>query len=213
MPRGYSTLSRQRILDVAAELAATEGIDQLKMRELAAALGVGTMSVYHHLPDKRSLTYALAEHLWARMELPDPSRAWTERMRAITTQVWTTAARYPGLVPLLLTRRFTGPEGLPAVEALLHAARDAGFDAAGSVRCFRVLIGYAVGVAEAETARARLKDDDPLRRVRDDPAARLRFPNLYDSLDAAQHSSSTEEFNFGLELLIDGLARSVHRAS
>jgi AcrR family transcriptional regulator len=46
---------RQKLLDAAAELFATRGYAATGMRELAAAAGVSTGTLYHYFPDKRSL--------------------------------------------------------------------------------------------------------------------------------------------------------------
>lgn len=175
------------------------------MRDLASHLGVGTMSIYHHLPDKRALHQALADHIWSQLDLPPPDAPWEQRMQDLATQLWQAARRCPALVPLLLTRRFTGPEGLPAVEALLAAAHDAGFDPPGTVRCFRVLIGYAIGVAQAESARTAAGTDQALDWLRDDDTAADAFPNLRNALAGAHHNQPETEFEFGLAVVINGL--------
>jgi AcrR family transcriptional regulator len=205
VPRGVTSLSRQRIVEAAAALAEQRGIEALTMRDLAASLGVGTMSLYHHMPDKLALQQALADHIWSQLVLPSPEDCWEQRMGSLARQLWQAARRHPALVPLLLTRRFTGPEGLPAVEALLTAARDAGFDPPATVKCFRVLTGYAVGVAQAESVRATARRDDARRARRADSPAGDGFPNLRAVLDGAHHNRPDDEFEFGLHILITGL--------
>lgn len=205
MPRGVTSLNRQRIVEAAAALAEQSGIEGVTMRSLAADLGVGTMSIYHHVPDKLALRQALADHLWSQLQVPDPTLAWEYRMRDLTTQLWRAARRHPALVPLILTRRFTGPDGLPAVEALLAAARDAGFDPPGTVRCFRVLLGYAVGIAQAESVRTAAGREPAQRALPPDPDAAAPFPNLRAALAAASSDDAEEEFRFGLEALLEGL--------
>ena len=205
MPRGVTFLNRQRIVEAAAALAAESGVEGVTMRNLAASLGVGTMSIYHHVPDKVALRQALADHLWSQLHVPDPTLAWDDRMRDLTTQLWQAARRHPALVPMILTRRFTGPDGLPAVEALLGAACDAGFDTAGTVRCFRVLLGYAVGIAEAESVRSNAGPKPAHRDVPRDPDAAAPFPNLRAALAGLDADDPEEEFRFGLEAVIHGL--------
>src|SRR4051794_40129799 len=50
-----SGLSRERILEVALEIAEGEGIDALSMRRLAQELDVWPMSVYRYFQDKDAL--------------------------------------------------------------------------------------------------------------------------------------------------------------
>lgn len=209
MPRGVTTLSRQRIVEAAVELADATGIEGLTMRELAAHLGVGTMSIYHHLPDKRALHEALADYLWSKLSVPDRATPWEDRMRDLTAQLWRAARRHPALVPVLLTRRFTGPDGLPAVDALLGAACDAGFDAAGSVRCFRVLTGFAIGLAQAEATRTRADHERPPRRALVDGEPAARFPYLHGALASGALDRPVDDFAFGMEAILTGFRAAV----
>ena len=52
---------RSRLLDAAGELFAARGYAATGMRELAAAAGVSTGSLYHYFPDKRALFEQLVE--------------------------------------------------------------------------------------------------------------------------------------------------------
>ena len=48
-------LTRDRVLGAAMDLADEDGIDALTMRRLADQLGVEAMSIYHHLPNKSAI--------------------------------------------------------------------------------------------------------------------------------------------------------------
>ena len=198
-------LSRDRIVEAAVALADERGLDGLTMRELAAALGVGTMSLYHHVADKEGLKQALAEFVWSRIAVPARDEPWERRMRSIATDLRALSRRHPSLVPLLLTRRYTRGRGLEPVEALLQAARDAGFDAAGSVVCFRTLVGFVVGSAGGETSRPGV---DPAVVARALPGHALdhRFPMLAEALDASHLVDPDDEFEFGLGIVLEGFA-------
>ena len=52
---------RKRLLDVAGERFAARGYAATGMRDLAAAAGVSTGSLYHYFPDKRTLFEQLVE--------------------------------------------------------------------------------------------------------------------------------------------------------
>lgn len=199
-------LSRDRIVEAAVALADERGLDGLTMRELAAALGVGTMSLYHHVADKDGLKQALAEFVWSRIAVPARDEPWERRMRSIATDLRVLARRHPSLVPLLLTRRYTGGPGLEPVEALLRAARDAGFDAAGSVVCFRTLVGFVVGSAGGEASRPPGTDPAAVARAIAGHAPEARFPMLVEALDASRFVDPDDEFEFGLGIVLDGFA-------
>src|SRR5690625_5179587 len=46
------TLTLGQVVEAGIEIADTEGIEALSMRKLAAALGMGTMSLYRYVPSK-----------------------------------------------------------------------------------------------------------------------------------------------------------------
>lgn len=79
--RPRQRLEPDRILVAAATLLESSGTD-FSMRELARALGVDPMAVYHYFPNKTALLQALADHHFSRLgELEIPPRAKTPRTR------------------------------------------------------------------------------------------------------------------------------------
>jgi AcrR family transcriptional regulator len=51
--------TRTRILDVARELFATQGIESTTMRAIAAGVGTSAPAIYHHFADKNALLHEL----------------------------------------------------------------------------------------------------------------------------------------------------------
>src|SRR2546423_2261346 len=95
-----SGLSRERILEVAVELAENEGIDALSMRRRARELDVWPMSVSRYFQDKAALLDAMAAD---RMErLPElPASSWREQLHALLGEAARRLAVAPGLAPRL----------------------------------------------------------------------------------------------------------------
>ncbi len=63
---------RQKILDAARELFATEGYERVTMRRIAEAIEYSPTTIYHHFEDKDDLVNALCEKAFSAL-LP-PSR-------------------------------------------------------------------------------------------------------------------------------------------
>lgn len=81
LERPRKRLEPGRILLAAAKLLETSGTD-FSMRELARALAVDPMAVYHYFPNKTALLQALADHHFSRLgDLEMPKRAKTPRSR------------------------------------------------------------------------------------------------------------------------------------
>jgi len=79
-------LGRQRIIRAAMELIERDGSDAVSMRRVAASLGVGTMSLYNHVPNKAAVLDGVAEFIMADMASPS----------APTPPGRTRPARWPG---------------------------------------------------------------------------------------------------------------------
>src|SRR3954463_14464865 len=106
-----SGLSRERILEVALELASAEGVEALSMRRLAQELDVWPMSVYRYFQDKDALLDAMASDLMAQLpELP-ATGSWRERMHDLLDEVARRLAEAPRL-PARLPRAVP-PAGAP----------------------------------------------------------------------------------------------------
>jgi AcrR family transcriptional regulator len=58
---------RQKILDAARELFATEGYDRVTMRRIAEAIEYSPTTIYHHFEDKDDLVNALCEEDFSRL--------------------------------------------------------------------------------------------------------------------------------------------------
>ena len=52
--------TRKRIISAAIDLIERDGIEAFSMRRLAAELGCGLMSLYHHVPSRSSLLDGIA---------------------------------------------------------------------------------------------------------------------------------------------------------
>ncbi|NMO50132.1 TetR/AcrR family transcriptional regulator [Actinoplanes sp. TBRC 11911] len=98
-PRGER--SRQVILDAAAELAATEGIDGLSIGNLTTHIGMSKSAFYAHFPSKEELQLATVAdvHRRYREHLLDPAAAQPDglsRLRALADGYLGYAVELPG---------------------------------------------------------------------------------------------------------------------
>ncbi|NJP88505.1 TetR/AcrR family transcriptional regulator [Nonomuraea sp. FMUSA5-5] len=65
-PAGGRELTRQRVIEAAADLLAREGREAVTTRAVAAAAGVQPPAIYRHFDDMDGLLDAVAEHGYAR---------------------------------------------------------------------------------------------------------------------------------------------------
>ncbi len=62
-------LTRDRLVAIAHEFVAEQGVDRLTMRQLARAAGVTPGALYKHFRDKRDLERAMADAVYATVDL------------------------------------------------------------------------------------------------------------------------------------------------
>jgi AcrR family transcriptional regulator len=206
-PRGG--LSRERIVRAAVELIERDGSDAVSMRRVAAALGVGTMSLYNHVPNKAALLDGVAEFIMADMAFAaDPEAAWQDQTRALARTFRGISLRYPRSVLLVTTRQPRSTVGLRPVEIALAALRTAGFEDRTAVRLVRTFVAFVLGslvhqVGVAEAGAAGLDSTESAELVR--AIEESGYRHVRDLLPVLAEHDHDGDFEFGLELLIGAM--------
>ena len=192
-------LSRERILEVALEIAAGEGIDALSMRRLAQELDVWPMSVYRYFQDKDALLDAMAADRVEQLPELSAGAPWREQMHILLEAAASRLAASPGLAARL-PRAFLSEGALRLPEAGIAILLDAGFEPGEAASAWRALWSYTFGFAMSgvespRTARAAIAGlpEDTY------PALAVAGEAVADAL------ASDREFGAGLDRLLDGL--------
>lgn len=215
MPRGKSSLSREQILAAALQLVDQAGTANLTMRTLADKLGVGTMSLYYHLPDKTALLDGVLEQTLNSIELLTAKAdcCWVEQVRRFALGFRQVGLEHPNVLPLLLTRRFRSTGALRPFEAILRTLREAGFSTEDTLYAYRTLIGYTVGSIWADLTGPFTEPHDATRA---EIAQRFMalptsdFPHLSEIATYIAQTDAESEFRYGLELILKGLQARWH---
>lgn len=203
-------LSRERIEDAALDLIERDGLEGFSTRKLASALGCEAMSIYHYFPSKQHLMDALVDRFLAAIERPPVGLPPLETMRRLAYSFRALAHRYPEFFRYLSFHRLNTPGGIRYLGEVLDAAFSLGGDVETTARLFRVLGYYLTGAMLDETSgyarghsAAEPVPDETI--VRDYPAVVAVNPYFM----AEQHEKT---FALGLEILLDGLMKTVRSA-
>ena len=79
--------SVDEIVAAAIGIADRDGLEGLTMRRVAAALGVGPMTLYSYVPGRAELLDLMLDAAYLAMERPDrPDDGWRARLRAPAEQ-------------------------------------------------------------------------------------------------------------------------------
>jgi AcrR family transcriptional regulator len=212
--RPTARLSRDGIVAAAVSLADREGLDGLSMRRLAQELGVDAMSIYYHLHDKEALLDAMADAVVAEIEFePDAGAPWTARLRSLVMAARSTMLRHTWAAPLLSGRQSPTPASLRHIERVLSTLRDGGCSVDLSHHALHLFGSRLLGFSQD------LFDDSPAARPAPEEAAAQAaalartHPRVGELAAAVTHEGALggcdddREFDFALEILIEGLER------
>jgi AcrR family transcriptional regulator len=207
-------LSRQRALQVAVALADDEGIGSLTMRRLAQELGVEAMSLYHHVANKDEILDGMIDTVFGEIDLPPTTTDWKTAMRRRAHSVRTALSRHPWAISLMESRAAPGPATLRHHDAVIGCLRQAGFTVAMTAHAYSLLDSYIYGFAHQEI-NLPFDTADETRQLADAIMGRFpadEYPHLVEL--TTEHVLQPgydygNEFDFGLDLILDGLERSM----
>jgi AcrR family transcriptional regulator len=212
MARSRSTpLGPDHILDAAVALADEAGLEALSMRRLGQAVGVEAMSLYNHVENKDAILDRMVERVLSQIELPAPGGDWEEELRRCAVSFHEVLCLHPWACSLVMAPA-SGPEALAAragyIEALLRTLRDAGFTPEQAYHAYHAIDGHTVGFTMWE-----LGHTSPWTDAAVEAAMHLvesgDFPYLLEHSQQHELDHDVSGFEFGLDLIFDGL-RQLH---
>jgi AcrR family transcriptional regulator len=199
-------LTRDRIIHTALRLMDEEGLEAVTMRRIGRELGVEAMSLYNHVQDKEDILDGIIEEVLADFRVPDEPE-FGEAARLGAHEYRRLLLAHPNVVKLMAEREgaFTNPESLRGYEFALDRFRSLGLSRADCVKAFHVFGGYILGFVVMELGLV----GGPEQGRKHEEMARLLqtadLPRLREALPYIVNCDLEEQFEFGLDLLIEGL--------
>ena len=181
------------MLRAAVAFADSSGISSLSMRKLGEVLGVEAMSLYNHVASKGDLL-----------------DGWKTAMRQRAVSARQVLSRHRWAIGLMESRSSPGPATLRHHDAVIGSLRGAGFPIALAAHAFSVLDSYIYGFALQEASLPSGTGEQTADLAR---TIMARFtPDEYPHLAelTVEHVLQPGydyggEFEFGLDLILDGL--------
>jgi AcrR family transcriptional regulator len=203
-------LTRQRVIRTALRIMDEEGLESVTMRRIGRELSVEAMSLYNHVQDKEDILDGVCEEVLAEFRVPE-SRDWGEAARMGAREYRRLLLAHPNVITLMSDREgpLTNPDSLRAYEFALDLFRSLGLSEADSVKAFHAFGGYILGYVTMELGpMLGGPEDDAQLQAHQKMAAVLQsadLPRLREALPHFMDCDVEEQFEFGLDLLIDGL--------
>jgi TetR/AcrR family tetracycline transcriptional repressor len=196
-------LTRERVVAEGRRLLDKEGVEALSMRTLAQRLGVSTMALYNHINDKQDLLEAIAQDVVEELRVPTETGDWQQRLRAIFRSLRRVCLENPHAIPVI-----ENAEVLPAVfrpmEAALAALKEAGLGLKEGLQTYFLLTNFTMGQASYEIT-GPFRGLDPSEAVQRRTILSRDFPLVVEAVAAGEWDFDAA-FEFGLDVIIDGLA-------
>ena len=203
-------LSRERIVQAAVALADSGGFDSLSMRNLAGELEAAPMALYRHVANKEDLLDGMVDVVFGEMYPPAIRGDWKSELRRRGVSARAALKRHSWAVGLMETRMNPGPASAVHHNATMGCLREAGFPFRDAVHAYNLLDSYTYGFAlqeqtiPFETPEESAEMAATTVRERGD-----EYPYLAEVVVelGKRGYDYTEEFEFGLDFILNGLER------
>jgi AcrR family transcriptional regulator len=212
-------LTRETIVAAAVKILDEEGAEQLSFRRLAGALGAGAASLYWYVPSREALLDlaldAVAGEIWDA--LPDRARqaaepaSWRADLRSVALKMYLGLARRPWAGRQQLVSSDRGPNQLRIWDHLGRICFRAGLDERQAFYAMTAVLSYVIGYVSQETAPVH--PDVEREPYLESLAEFMRsfdpddFPALHRLVGTFVTHDQQDQFEAGLDLLLDGIAR------
>jgi len=215
-----AALSKDRVLRAAVSLADEGGIAALTMRRLARELEVEAMSLYHHVADKDQVLDGMVDVVVGEITAgvrdggaSSDGAGWKAAVRHRILAARQVLLRHPWAPGVIETRTTMSPTVLRYFDSLTGLLLGGGLSADLAHHALHALGSRALGFSQEMFDPAN-GDPGP------DAATMLErmageYPNITKVVMGASHDAGSTlgwcddqfEFEFGLDLILDGLER------
>ena len=207
-------LTRERVLDTAVSLADEGGIESLSMRRLAHELGVEAMSLYNHVANKQAILDGMVDAFVDEIEEPSSGTDWKTAIRHKAMSARDALLRHPWAAGVIATRTGMSPTMVKYFDSGIGVLLDGGFSADLAHQAVHALGSRFFGFTQ-DLLNPKDEGGEEIPRLRIQQMAG-EYPNLAEMMMAAMRDDDSivglgcddqAEFEFGLDLILDGLER------
>lgn len=216
-------LTVDAVVSAAIRLADAQGLTATSMSRVAAALGVGTMTLYTYVPSKAELLDLMVDEVLGERGLPGPGDArpehWRDQVGLYVENTRKMYRHHPWLCAVSLLRPPIGPGLLAEEEYVLSTLVPLGLSPRQQVAAASTITGYVTATARLEVESVELErltgqSNDSWWQDRmtfwEEYFDVDRHPTMTDMWHRGGYEASTAEqtaaaHEFGLQRLLDGI--------
>jgi len=207
-------LSKQRVLRAAVALADEGGADALSMRKLAQELGVVPMALYKHVSNKDELLDGMVNVVVSEIDPPPSGTDWKTAIRQRVLSARSALLRHPWASRVIESRTNPTPAVLEYMDSMIGIFRAGGFSIDLTHHAMHAMGSRLLGFTQElfdDTADVGPEMEAAMLRELAD-----RYPSITELVMAITHDEASVvgqgcddqfEFEFALDLMLDGLER------
>jgi len=219
LPR--APLSRDRVLRAAVARADEAGLEALSMRKLAQELGVVPMALYKHVANKEQLLDGMIDVVVAEIEGPDQDAEWKPAIRQRILRARQVLLRHPWASQVIESRVTPTPASLRYLDSMIGTLRRGGFSLDLTHHAIHALGSRLWGFSQEVYNDPPDGEVDPQTQALMLGDMRTHYPHVTELAMAVSHDDASVvgsgcddqfEFEFALDILLDGLDRLHDRA-
>lgn len=203
-------LNRERVLRAAIEVADQEGIRALTMRRLGQQLGVEAMSLYNHVRNKDDVLDGIVDLVVGDIVVPPAGTPWRTAMRLRALSAHAVLVAHPWAALQMMSRYNIGPGMTGYLEETFGRLREGGFSIEGTLDAWNALDSHLFGFTlqelnlPFEVEQTQDVSEEFLAQMAAD-----RYPRVAEVVGRIAQTGREEDFEFGLDLILDGLERKL----
>jgi len=205
-------LTAERVIEGATRLADRIGVDALTIRKIAEEIDAKPMTIYHHVPNKEAIIDGMVDCVFSEIDLPPVDLDWREAIRIRSRSMRVVLANHPWAAPLMESRTNPGMATLLHHDAVLGCFRRGGLSLELTGHAYALIDAFLYGFAMQEAALPAGGGGPEFAELAETIAQQMPtdlLPNLAEfTIDHTLQPGYDfgNEFEFSLDLIIDGLA-------
>jgi AcrR family transcriptional regulator len=212
-------LTRERVLQTAVALADQGGVEALSMRKLAHALDVVPMALYRHVANKDELLGGLVDVVIGEIDQPLEGADWKTAMRERILSARRALMRHPWASRVMESRSTPTPVVLAYMDSMIGMLRTGGFSLDLTHHVLHAMGSRIFGFTQELFNDTT--DTDPSAEAAMWEALAGTYPYIYEIFTTISHDDRSVigagcddqfEFEFALDLMLDGIERLKERA-
>ncbi len=213
-------LSRGRVLGAAVAVADEAGIEPLSMRRLAEELGVVPMALYKHVASKEDLLDGMIDLVVGEIDPPVAGAGWKSAVRQRILSARRALLRHPWASRVIESKKNPTPVVLAYMDSMIGLFRTGGFSVNLTHHVMHTIGSRVLGFTQELFNDSRTIDPEMQTVMLREMGP--KFPNVLAIAMAASHEGESVvgqgcddqyEFEFALDLLLDGFERLLQRES